>query len=206
MTETPPVANFNPEQVGALSPESLTSFAASLKQAGFDAVDVDAKLAATPPAAPANDKSEQAVGEIFPAPETPDTYKFDYSQARLATDSAALAKFTAELRGALHAAEVPDIMGQSVLDALDRAAALYPPTQTDVERQATFLEERFKLVRAFGQAGADEVGLLASAAWGRLPPEWRAKIDEQHGFSTAQGQMALAGIERAFRARQARKP
>lgn len=208
MTDTPPVANFSAEQVAALSPENRTAFAASLKQAGFDAADVDAKLtAAAPPVAPATDKGEPAssVGPLDVPPD-PNGYKFDYSAERLTMDTGALAKFTAELRGALHHAEAPTALAQSVLDALDASAALYPPTMTDVERVAVFQSEGFKLRRSFGPDGAREIGALASSAWQRLPEAWRTKVDAQFGFHSALGQVALAGLERAYRARQARGP
>ncbi|HVV79323.1 MAG TPA: hypothetical protein VHD59_06880 [Pseudolabrys sp.] len=137
----------------------------------------------------------------FPVPPAPEGYHFDYSPARLTTDSTSLAQFSSELRGALHAAQVPAIFAQSVLDALDASAALYPATMTDVERVAVFQEEGWKLRRAFGEDGAKEIGELASAAWQRLPEAWRTKVDAQFGFHTAQGQAALAAIEREYRHR-----
>jgi hypothetical protein len=158
------------------------------------------------PAAPVDSPAPEAkVEATFPIPPTPEGYRFDYSPARLTMDTTSLAKFAGELRGALHSAQVPTILAQSVLDALDASAALYPPTMTDVDRVAVFQEEGWKLRRAFGEAGAKEIGELATAAWQRLPEAWRTKVDAEFGFHTAQGQAALAAIEREYRHRTGAK-
>lgn len=138
-------------------------------------------------------------------PPTPEGYTFNYSHERLMMDTTALATFSGELRTALHTAQVPAILGQPVLDALDVSAALYPPTMPDVERNAIFQEEGWKLRRTFGEAGAKEIVALASAAYFRLPEAFRAKMDAQFGFHTAQAQSALAAIEREYRHRTGTK-
>jgi hypothetical protein len=201
-------------QVASLAPEAKA--AARTQMEKFYPKEEVARVFDAPPAAPnapvpkaeapakPQEPNEQG-SATFPIPPTPEGYRFNYSPERLAMDTGALAKFAGDLRTALHAAQVPTLLAQGVLDGLDASAALYPPDMIEQERNATIQEQGWQLIRAHGQAGAKEVIELASAAYFRLPEAFRTKIDQNYGFHSAQAQTALAAIEREYRHRTGAK-
>src|SRR5262249_41970080 len=150
----PVISEAAAAQVASLAPEAKAAARTQMERF-YPKEEVarvfDAPPAAAPTPAPKTEapaKPSEQVSATFPIPPTPEGYRFNYSPERLAMDTGALAKFAGELRTALHAAQVPVVLAQPVLDGLDASAALYRPDMIDVERDATFREEGWKLVRA----------------------------------------------------------
>jgi hypothetical protein len=204
MTDNAVIGEAVAAQVAGLAPEAKA--AARTQMAKFFPEMEIARVFDAPPAAPAAKvETPPAPASDTPAtlpiPQTPDGYRFTYSRDRLAMDATALAKFAGELRTALHAAQVPVVLAQPILDGLDASAALYREGMTEDQRKALFQEEGWKLHRAYGEAGAKEIGELASAAYQRLPQAFREQVDRNYGFHSAQAQAALAAIEREHRQR-----
>jgi hypothetical protein len=206
---TPVISEATAAQVATLAPEAKA--AARTQMAKFYPADEVARVFDTPAVAapapkvetPAAPKQDQEAA--LPIPPTPEGYQFKYSAERLAMDTSALAKFAGDFRTALHAAQVPAVLGQPLLDALDHSAALFSKDATEADRKAMIDEQGWRLRRALGEAGAKEVLELANAAYFRLPEAFRSEIDKQFGFHSAEAQAALAAIEREHRHRTGAK-
>lgn len=154
------------------------------------------------------DEQLQKVPATFADPNGPpadaSAYRLQYDPATIADIPAdELAALDTDFREAFRAAEVPVSLAQSVLDAITETTALYSDKEMTPEaRELKHREQGGELVRTFGTKGTEEVLALATAAYNRMPADFRKMLDEQNAFHSAKAQVALANVERAYRARR----